>query len=573
MPKVIVIGGGVAGMSAAHELAERGFEVEVYEHLKKYCGGKARSVNVPGAPPGQKPLPGEHGFRFFPGFYKHITDTMKRIPAENGRSVYENLVPTQRIMLARNGKPPIKVLAHFPRSLSELEFMIKNMHPDTGLTPEEIKFFAERVWQLMTSCYQRRREDYERIGWWAYLQADRFSATYQTLLAEGLTRTLVAAQAKTASTKTGGDIFLQLLFNMIDPFVNTDRVLNGPTNNAWLNYWKEYLTEKLKVKYYQGYTAKEIIIKDRKVVGVQIIHDSVGSTVTGDYYLFAVPVEQLSKLVNSDMLKLDNVFNYIQTLSSSVNWMNGIQYYLNKNVEINKGHVIFSDSQWAITAISQTQFWHSIDLSQYGDGKVKSVLSVDISDWFNKGINGKMASDCTRDEVKDEVWKQLKAGLNVGGQTMLTDDMVEDCYLDRDIKPITDKKAATELLNANPHVEELFDREPLLVNQVNTWELRPESYCNIPNMFIAGDFVRTYTDLATMEGANESARRAVNCIVKASGKNARECKIWNLHEPILLAPFRWADQKRYDKGQPWTTHITWLAKIVISIARFITKKI
>jgi glycine/D-amino acid oxidase-like deaminating enzyme len=31
MKKVIVLGGGVAGMSAAHELIERGFEVEVYE--------------------------------------------------------------------------------------------------------------------------------------------------------------------------------------------------------------------------------------------------------------------------------------------------------------------------------------------------------------------------------------------------------------------------------------------------------------------------------------------------------------------------------------------------------------
>ncbi len=47
MPKVIILGGGVAGMSAAHELAERGFQVEVYEHKHKYVGGKARSVNVP----------------------------------------------------------------------------------------------------------------------------------------------------------------------------------------------------------------------------------------------------------------------------------------------------------------------------------------------------------------------------------------------------------------------------------------------------------------------------------------------------------------------------------------------
>jgi len=40
-----VLGGG-AGMSAAHELAERGFLVDVYERQPTYVGGKARSVNV-----------------------------------------------------------------------------------------------------------------------------------------------------------------------------------------------------------------------------------------------------------------------------------------------------------------------------------------------------------------------------------------------------------------------------------------------------------------------------------------------------------------------------------------------
>ena len=80
-PKVVIFGGGVAGMSAAHELIERGFEVEVYERQPSYVGGKARSIDVPdSAKSGKKPLPGEHGFRFFPAFYQHLIDTMSRIP-------------------------------------------------------------------------------------------------------------------------------------------------------------------------------------------------------------------------------------------------------------------------------------------------------------------------------------------------------------------------------------------------------------------------------------------------------------------------------------------------------------
>src|SRR5215218_11469233 len=76
--RVAILGGGMAGLAAAHELVERGFRVTVYE--RKSLGGKARSIPVAGtAAGGRKPLPGEHGFRFFPGFYHHVPDSMRRI--------------------------------------------------------------------------------------------------------------------------------------------------------------------------------------------------------------------------------------------------------------------------------------------------------------------------------------------------------------------------------------------------------------------------------------------------------------------------------------------------------------
>jgi uncharacterized protein with NAD-binding domain and iron-sulfur cluster len=43
--RVIILGGGVAGMTAAHELIERGFEVVVLES-GDIAGGKARSIPV-----------------------------------------------------------------------------------------------------------------------------------------------------------------------------------------------------------------------------------------------------------------------------------------------------------------------------------------------------------------------------------------------------------------------------------------------------------------------------------------------------------------------------------------------
>lgn len=51
------------------------------------------------------------------------------------------------------------------------------------------------------------------------------------------------------------------------------------------------------------------------------------------------------------------------------------------------------------------------------------------------------------------------------------------------------------------------NKEPLLINAVNTWSLRPMAYTGFYNFYLAYDYVRTNTDLATMEGANEAARK------------------------------------------------------------------
>jgi uncharacterized protein with NAD-binding domain and iron-sulfur cluster len=117
MPKVIVLGGGVAGLSAAHALVNRGFSVEVYEHNPMYYGGKARSIDYNHDRKYNHPLPGEHGFRFFPGFYQHVTTTMQQIPfttsAGKQQTVYDNLVATSRIMVARYINHPLSQLHLF----------------------------------------------------------------------------------------------------------------------------------------------------------------------------------------------------------------------------------------------------------------------------------------------------------------------------------------------------------------------------------------------------------------------------------------------------------------------------
>lgn len=539
---IVVVGGGVGGLTAAHELIERGFEVTLYE-AREVFGGKARSVGVPDTgTDGRKDLPGEHGFRFVPGFYVHLPDTMRRIPyGNNSNGVFDNLVATTREDMGRPGAPPIMMLPRFPRNLSDLMVLLKTpgQMEQLGIKEEDWKFFAERFWQVLTSCSERRESEYERIPWWTFIQAERRSKQYQSFLGVGLTRTLVACKAEKASTKTIGDIGMQLILNMVTPGEESDRVLDGPTNDVWIDPWVKFLTKK-GVKFHTGYRLQSIQCADNEIERVVMKGPNGIEDIKADAFLLALPVEVVARYLNKDLLALDPTLQGIIDLAPHVAWMNGIQYYLKEDVTICRGHQMFLDTPWALTSISQAQFWPDHPMSQFGDGSVGGVFSVDISEWEKPGMFiDKPAKDCTPQEIADEVWAQLKACLNVEGKTYLEDDNLHSWFLDPDI------------LNVDNNPSKHTNAEPLLVNEVGTWEFRPTAYTQIPNLFLASDYVRTYTDLACMEGANEAARRAVNAIIDATGRRASYAKVWSLHEPNALAPWRKYDRQRYRKGLAW----------------------
>lgn len=561
--KVLVLGGGVAGMSAAHELIERGFEVVVLER-RDIAGGKARSIPVSDNGGGQAAaelpdrgvaaiehrLPGEHGFRFFPGFYKHVVDTMKRIPSYDGRPVADHLVPTTRVGFSAYDQPTFVVPAHFPHTPGDAGTVLRDMllafSPATGLTPDDFAFFGARIWQMLTSCEQRRLDEYEGIDWWDFIGAEERSPAYKKYLGEGITRSLVAAKARRASARTIGDIFTQLMLTIVNPAGGSaDRVLDGPTNLIWIDPWRSYL-ESRGVEYRCNAEIEQILCAGKQVSGVVVRENGVRTVLSADHYIASVPLERMVPLLNADLLAADPSLANLVALAPNVEWMNGIQFYLTSDVPEIHGHVIHIDTEWALTSISQFPFWRGIVPSLLACGEVKDIISVDVSDWTMPGPDGRSAMQCSREEAARETWRQLKQSTNVT-EEILRDDHLHSWFMDSDVYP--DPLRPGYLTNA----------EPLLVNQVNTWTLRPEAATGLSNLFLASDYVRTHTDLATMEAANEAARRAVNALLDAEASNSPRCEIWPLHEPEVLAPWRQHDEARLKAGLPWDASLIQLA--------------
>jgi uncharacterized protein with NAD-binding domain and iron-sulfur cluster len=535
---VAVLGGGVGGLSAAHELAERGFSVTVYEGRSRF-GGKARSIPVPGsATDGRAELPAEHGFRFFPGFYRHLPDTMKRIPGHGTAKVFDDLVAAEMAMIAREGgRNELVAPAHAPISADDFEAVARFLiawFTELGIAADEQAFFLAQLLVLLTSCEERRLGQWERQSWWTFMQADRRSAAFQKFLADGLTRTLVAAQAREISARTGGYILLQLLFDLARVDGRADRLLDAPTSDVWIDPWVEHLVD-LGVQVHSGAAVVGLDCVAGRIAGVTIEQRGSRGVITADHYVAAMSVEQLTKLLSPALVAAEPRLGRVHLLRTR--WMNGIVFYLRHDVPIVSGHTIYIDSDWALTSVSQRQFWPRLDFSRIGNGTVGGILSVDVSDWERPARRlGKVASMCSAQEIKDEVWAQLKDHLNDGHEVVLDDANLVGWFLDDDI--------------TFPNPTAAANAEPLLINTAGSWENRPDAVTRVPNLFLAADFVRTYTDLATMEGANEAARRAVNGILDATRTSARRCELWPLEEPAIFGPARELDRLRWKLRRP-----------------------
>ncbi|MFD4143594.1 FAD-dependent oxidoreductase [Streptomyces sp. NPDC058572] len=540
---VAVLGGGVAGLTAAHELAERGFEVTVYE--RRALGGKARSMDVPdSARGGRRALPAEHGFRFIPGIYHNLPDTMRRIPFPgNANGVWDNLVAPPEMSFARTGREDLRLPLPWPGhkpadlSLDDIRRALTGLLETVrGIPPHEAAYFVGRVLVFFTSCDERRNGTWEYRPWWDFVRAGQMSHDYQRILAVGVTRNIVATKAEEASTRTVASLLEAFIFNALGRGADgpLDRILDAPTNEAWIDPWVEHLRD-LGVEFRVGWTVREVKYGSGRVTAA-VIEDPQGvrTSVTADHYVSAMPVEHARRTWGPALRAADPQLGRCDKLETD--WMTGIQFYLTERAPLLNGHFNCIDSPWALTAIQQAGHWPERDFpADYGDGVAVDCLSVDISEWDQPGIlYGKTAKQCTRNEVAREVWAQLKAAVNDTGKTVLKDGALHSWYLDPGVDGLG---------TPNP-----TNDDELLIHPVGTFHNRPQAATAIPNFFLAGDYVSVDIDLATMEGANASARAAVNALLDRDGSAAARCTITPMFRAPELEILKRHDRIRYRLG-------------------------
>jgi 15-cis-phytoene desaturase len=600
---VAVFGAGITGLTAAHELVERGFRVEVYEAepagpFDAGCalGGMARtqwSRAVPPAAGGMQStasvpapsnghvidqsgwLPGEHGFRFFPSFYRNVFDTMARIPIpedgpvyrETRHSVLDNVRSTRVQAVNPNNPRRAFVLARRPlTSLRALAEAVTHTIEGTGFTLTDLARLQLKLFTYATSSQARRRDQYETRSWWEFMEAERFSPQFQGYL-ERTPQALVAMTARECDARTQGTITIRLLLDAVTQGARTDGVLNGPTSLAWFTPWRRYLEHRGVVFQRGTLTGFEVPDPETARPLVEIV-DGHGikrrTSLARDYCVVAVPVEEAQRLVRTNLGLRGGDFDRLLAMrlgeptqakpDGALEHLSGIQYYFASDLRSVPGHTVYPDAPWGLSSISQLQFWTRQPGPNDGYG---GLLSVDIGDWHTPSTRtgNRPAWECTRDEIAREVWAQIR-------ETLPPDARVQDPILYH----LDDNMRFTRIGDGG-RLLPACNTSPMLINRVREYRARPgapgqyDTHCG--GIVLAGPYMQTHTRLTTMEAANESARHAVNAILRHADFVGETCQTWDPEDVDLgdLAYLVDVDARLHAEGLPHLLEILGLDRL------------
>jgi hypothetical protein len=560
-------------------------------------------------------IPGEHGYRYFPAFYRHVMDTMKRIPvfesavpprprqvrevleiaaltrglgssqpdpdrdvaplimasnlAESPRTVFDNLVPTYQFAIATgDGLPPIPVPRVEPRSFAAIKRLISTAFTRLGVGPIDTLRFQLKLLVFMTSCSTRRR-NYEGMTWWEFIGADRYGERFQKLV-ERWPQALVGLRARLADARTIGTVTVQLLLDQVSATTYRDGTLNGPTTRAWFDPWRRYL-EARGVEFFRGDLAG-ISLKRIVPEATTYLHfDWNGKAPALDkmsffdgYVVLAVPPMEAQRIVitlydSCDAKQKEAFPRSFRPLlrwplptpgahgglrierdapSGTLRHYSGIQFYLAADLGPAQGHMYFAGSEWSLSAISQIQFWQQRLVNGEGTifeklaNRYVSILSVDVGDWHAPATRLKRcAAECSRQELAEEVWRQVEDGLAHDGWKP---PKPFSYHVDDDV--LYEVRGADA--KGRPFELPVENLSPYPVNLAGDWDNHPgseegDAYEIFEGVVLAGSYAKTRTRLTTMESANESARRAVNAILNDyNGTDAYvrvpdHCQLWD----------------------------------------------
>jgi NAD(P)-binding Rossmann-like domain len=407
-------------------------------------------------------IPGEHGYRFFPSFYRHLFDTMKRTPVFDkqgsltAETAYDQLVDTPDPSIGfADGDALITVKLQRFTTLRDLQKTIEFFKQKAKFTDRDLLRLQTHFFKYLTSCKARRASEAEDVSFWEYIGADRvkYSDAAEDFI-NGTPQALVAMSAKETDARTQYNALIQMLVqNPLEEFI-PDKTLNASTSEAWLNHWKAYLKRK-GVEFFVG-RLKRLEKQGDEFVPIvepgptpEYDNSDFDRRKGSNFFVMALPFPEASRITweawsdikNNplDAARFTGPFQQLRDFDivtgrrtsggaaeprrrdprtgqptdarDPLRDISGIQYFMPANYRFGEGHVYYPNSPWALTSISQLAFWRD---RVNPIGALVGQASVDIGDWYAPygdpaGPQGRRptAWNSTSQELADKTWNQV----------------------------------------------------------------------------------------------------------------------------------------------------------------------
>lgn len=536
LKSVIIFGGGISGLTVAHELLERGYDVTLYEKGDA-LGGMARSRRE------NNNIPSEHSWRGYAPFYNNTFELLRRIPLANtDKTVYDNLSTPIEFYLLRDRLYPHKSTLTYLDYLFIGYYSLKFLLSDTRRNA----YYKEKAVPLLENK----------------LSNDGLDTMINLLVGPGL-----GMETKDVSY---GHLFNVLVRMTIgsseyDHIHETDNneeyqhssfdgwhVMNGPTSEVWFEPWKAHLT-KNGLKLHLNTELTKINYDGDKIISC-VVKNKMGyrHVLANDYVLCINPfaAEKIFKQSNLSALYAQTKLLNEKTISQQISFRIGFGKKINfpiKNIAF-----VMTDSEFNITWYPQDSFWNT-DLSF--DDSIKSLWSGTIINAYTKGsIYGKNAIDLTKDEFINEITHQILRSKSF--QKLI----LENNSFNLSKNDITYVEVWYEW-NFNGQIMETHEKK--WVNNIYNEEFRQSQRTDFNNLFIGGAHTKNSINVWSMEGAVESGKIISNLI-------AGDTYLFYHTDPYYVAPFQIFDNVLYASYLPNILDL-FLITVLLFVILFVIK--
>ena len=225
------------------------------------------------------------------------------------------------------------------------------------------------------------------------------------------------------------------------------------------------------------------VAMQEEAVAAVVLRD--GTRLSADVYALCTPFEVTRQWLHDDLYKADPELGNMHLLEAQP--MAALHLRVRKALpDLPREHVFFHGSHYALSFIDITPHWNTSN-----GGHELSFISSNYSPLNQVG----------KESAKDLLLKEI-------GE-----------YL-----PIMPGDVESWELNPNTEV-------PLFINTIGAWSNRPRAKTKIPNLYLAGDYIKNPIDLACMEGAVSAALETAAEILRDHGETGSL--------PVVQVPPEW----------------------------------